>query len=371
MLVEFKVSNFKNFNNNFTFDFSKVKNYEFNTECVKNNSVNKGLIYGPNGSGKSNLGFAILDIITHLTDNYRPDELYYNYLNGNNENNYAEFYYKFKFDKNIVEYTYKKLSLNELIFEELKINNKIIIHFNKTETSEFICNLKGTETLNKNMNNGKLSVIKYVMSNSNLKENKINKGFSDFIDFVQKMFFFRSLDFSVYIGYKTGKSDILKDIIKNNKLQDLQDFLNNSGIKCNLGIMKDLFNNDTIAAVFPNNKKIEFSQIVSTGTKSLVLFYYWLQKIKENLPSFIYIDEFDAFYHHKLSQMIITELKKIDCQIILTTHNTNLLNNDLLRPDCYFILNNEKIKPIYEFKNKELRYEHNIEKMYIAGAFNE
>ena len=84
----------------------------------------------------------------------------------------------------------------------------------------------------------------------------------------------------------------------------------------------------------------------------------------------MFIDEFDAFYHHDLSKMIVETLKEIGVQFILTTHNTSILSNDLLRPDCYFLLNKKKIKSLSNSTDKELREAHNIEKMYKAGAFN-
>ncbi len=60
-----------------------------------------------------------------------------------------------------------------------------------------------------------------------------------------------------------------------------------------------------------------------------------------------------------------------DSQVILTTHNTSLMSNDLLRPDCYFLMYKDKINPLSELTDKELRLAHNIEKMYRAGAFGE
>ena len=47
----------------------------------------------------------------------------------------------------------------------------------------------------------------------------------------------------------------------------------------------------------------------------------------------------------------------------MTTHNTGVMSNDLLRPDCYFILD-KTIKPITALTGKELRKAHNLEKIY-------
>ena len=76
------------------------------------------------------------------------------------------------------------------------------------------------------------------------------------------------------------------------------------------------------------------------------------------------------FYHKELSEFIVRQLKKLDCQVILTTHNTRLLNNDLMRPDCCFILKNGLLSPLSSLTNKELREAHNIEKMYRAKVFD-
>ena len=87
--------------------------------------------------------------------------------------------------------------------------------------------------------------------------------------------------------------------------------------------------------------------------------------------SFVFIDEFDAFYHFEFSESVQKRLGKISgVQIFTTTHNTDLMSNDLLRPDCYFLLKDNKIKAISDLTEKELRQAHNLQKMYKAGAFN-
>jgi AAA15 family ATPase/GTPase len=368
MLSRFEVTNFKNFNEKFVFDLSEAKNYEFNEDCIKNGIVNKALIYGPNGCGKSNLGLAIFDIVTHLTDKTRKIDSYINYLNGYNGNSTAEFYFKFKFENDILEYKYAKKSLEELVFEEVKINNKIVISYDRQNDREISVDLEGAETLNKDLGQSKISVVKYVNSNAKIT----NNIFLQFIKFIDEILFFRSLDDRYYQGYQTGTRDIIQDIIEQKHIEDFEHFLNEAGIKCKLKTI-EITGKKTIVFDF-GKKTIDFIANASTGTVSLTLFYYWLQRLRDdsNRPSFIFIDEFDAFYHQNLAELVVKELKKNDCQIILTTHDTSIMTNDLLRPDCYFIMNNnQKINPIYKFTDKELRFAHNIEKMYRAGAFDE
>ena len=69
--------------------------------------------------------------------------------------------------------------------------------------------------------------------------------------------------------------------------------------------------------------------------------------------------------------MIVKVLRDEKCQTVFTTHNTSIMTNDLLRPDCYFIMSDQVVKPMYQFTQKELRKAHNLERMYRAGACDE
>ena len=111
-----------------------------------------------------------------------------------------------------------------------------------------------------------------------------------------------------------------------------------------------------------------FYAVSSTGTHALVLLYYWITKMSS--ASLVFVDEFDAFYHYELSLEICRRLFEKDAQIILTSHNTALMTNGLLRPDCYFIINGSKMKPIVDCTKKELRLGHNLEKLYRGNAFS-
>ncbi|MFR7749472.1 MAG: hypothetical protein ACLU1W_01220 [Collinsella sp.] len=57
-------------------------------------------------------------------------------------------------------------------------------------------------------------------------------------------------------------------------------------------------------------------------------------------------------------------------QVFITTHNTDLLTNDLMRPDVYFILKEGEIRSLEKLTPKELRLAHNLQKMFKAGAFD-
>ena len=106
MLQEFKVRNYKNFRDELDFSLQTIKNYEFNKNIVDNGIIRDSLVIGENASGKTNLGYAILDIIWHLTDKGRRDIRWSpNYFNSDTN---VYFEYTFRFDESMIVYSYEK-----------------------------------------------------------------------------------------------------------------------------------------------------------------------------------------------------------------------------------------------------------------------
>lgn len=369
MLAKFSVSNFKAFDSKYEFNLTNTNGYEFNKECTKNNIVNKALIYGHNGVGKSNLGFAIFDLVSHLTDKQCNSSLYKNFLNAKSDSKTANFEYTFVFGDSKLEYNYSKRDLETLIKEEIIINGKLFARVDREKSSIAEINALGAENLKTDLGESKVSLASYIKNNSVLEKNATNKTFSDFIDFVDGMLFFRSLNSNQYIGLEQGSTMIGSDIIEKGRVSDFEKFLNTSGIKSKLCVV-DSEDGKDLAFDF-GKKKIPFFDIASQGTRSLTLFYFWyLRLIGDSKVKFLFVDEYDAFYHHDLASSVIEKLKDISAQTIITTHNTSVMSNDLLRPDCYFLMHEDSIKSLVKCSSKELREAHNIEKMYKAGAFD-
>lgn len=368
MLKKFSVSNFKIFKSEITFDLTSSNGYTFNTECIKYGVVNSSMIYGHNACGKSNLGLAIFDIIEHLTDKFRVVSRYQNYLNASSTEETAKFSYEFLINGIIIKYEYEKTDYKTLVSERLWIDGNELISFDrKNGNSIFTAKLKGTETLNTEITDSSLSALKYIKNNSVLVKNNENNAFLAFYSFVEQMLFFRSLEDRIYIGQEMEKSTLASDIIRQNKVQEFEDFLNEANVKCKLAVV-DTINGQNIAFDF-GAKKILIDEVMSTGTSSMMLFFCWYMQVIDSKVSFVFIDEFDAFYHHDLSKLIVKKLKQTGIQFVVTTHNTSLMSNELMRPDCYYLMGNNKIKPLSCCTEKELRYVHNIEKIYKGGGF--
>ncbi len=370
MLRKFKVSNFKSFEKDFELDLTDVNGYEFNKDSIKNGAVNNAIIYGKNGVGKSNLAFAIFDIIEHLTDKQRYEQMYKNYLNAVCSSEEASFYYEFMINSKIVVYEYKKTDYKTISYERFLIDDREFAIFDRKKDHQAKINFKGAETLRTTIDNSELSILKYVKNNTELEHNEDNAVFLEFFVFIDRMLYFRSLQENMYLGLIVGGEDILENIVKRDNVADFETFLNAAGIECKLSVVKEM-NKNILSFAFNNGKQIAFHEIASTGTTALALFYFWFQTIKENAKvSFLFIDEFDAFYHHSLSELVVEKLKESGVQFILTTHNTSIMTNELLRPDCYFTMTKKHILSFANSTHKELREAHNIEKMYKAGSFD-
>ncbi len=368
MLKSFSVENFKGFKDKIVFRLGEPKNYGFNQELITNGCISKGIVMGINAGGKSNLGLAIFDIVCHLTDKEQLTRNYDCYLNLDGKKAYAEFEYTFLFYGVELVYRYRKSSPGHLVEEQLFIDGQEVIYYDFYRDDGFTA-LEGSETLNHTIiNESDISRVKYVSNNSILADTKENHVFQAFMDFVNRMLLFYSLDERGYQGFMTGAQSISEGIIESGRLQDFQQFLQENDITYRL--KEKMVNGQKEMYCCFGDNEINFFTIASTGTKSLALFYYWYIKMRD--ASFVYIDEFDAFYHFEISWNIVMRLREIvGTQIFISTHNTDLISNDLLRPDCYFIIQDGKLWSVAESTDKDLRKAHNLQKMYKAGAFDE
>jgi len=372
MLKSLTVSNFKAFKEPVTIDFSTTGNYTFNTEAVKDGIVKTAVMYGKNASGKSSLGLAIFDIVGTLTDNYINPHKYENYENRFSQNDLTSFKYIFSFANNDVVYSYTKSSFREIVSEKLTINGKILVEYNRLEDNDKITfDMEGAENVNLALSQLNFSILRFVKSNVILAKNEENDLFEKMYQFVNRMLMFWSLQNRGYTGYAPViNPSIIDKVVKDGHFADLQQFFKDAGFEDELD-HKVINGAEQLLIKYGENNDIGFYEACSSGMSSLLLVYYWLEDIADEskCPSFIFIDEFDAFYHFELSYFIIERLKSYGCQVLLTTHNTSIFTNDLLRPDCYYICSKDKIVNAHNATLKELRYGHNLEKLYRGGTF--
>lgn len=380
MLSKFEFKNYKNFREWIIINFSKAGGYKFNEECITNQLISKMIIYGRNATGKTNLGKALLDI----KDNFSPRMDYRRqngvYLNADSKSDYAEYIYTFKFENKELIYKYKKSSEIKLHDEELIINDKKIFYYNFDTKKGNFENLKDldaatinidrfTESVDVNHNEedkATLSFLRWLINNTAISKESVLLKLDNYI----RNMFMINLNLQMMPKSRLSNETFYKTLVDEKALTNFEDFLNIMGIKCKLVVKK--LPEGEYQLYFKNKKLIPFLENASSGTLVLMDLYRRFEMRKNS--SMIYLDEFDAFYHYEMSEKVIEFLKNKYplCQMILTTHNTNLMNNRLMRPDCLFILSQEgKLTSLCDATTRELREGHNLEKMYISGEFNE
>lgn len=367
MIKKFCVKNFKNFKNEITLDFSKIRDYGFNQELIRDGLINKMLIYGPNNSGKSNLGAAIMDITFHLGNNYDSDDrTYLYYLNGDCTFDYASFKYEFLFGEKLITYVYEKNTKMELISEELWEGDNLLFEYNY-RNNKYTNNIKEAQTIDiSKRSSHSSSALKFIYTNTLYWPE--DSAVKLLMEFVSGMICVRSFRNDDVPFSRMNGNDLHEFIIDNGLLGDFEKFLQNCGQCYNLTEINE--GGRKFIGVKFRNYKARFELVASTGTQSLWLFYYFLNK-KRSL-SFVYLDEFDAFYHYELATSVLRYInEKKNIQTVLTSHNTYLISNELMRPDCYFMLNNGKVNSFADRTMKTIRQAHNLEKMMLGGEFEE
>lgn len=381
MLKRFAVKNYKNFKDEIELDFSKVGSYRFSADCLYNNMIAKLLIYGRNATGKTNFVNAISDVKQLIWDIGKVGEI--PILNAETSHTTVDYSYTFVTNKEELVYRYSRQQHGRLVYEELIMNGTLVYccDFLKNEFKFPKLDLIHVEGLN---------IESYTEAIK--KWNAFNSALSNTIPFLRWAFSNAVVDFesilSVLVFDIAGIAVILAHDISNNSnkkdleifyemlkekkhLDRFEEFLNQMGVECKLKL-KQLPDGKT-ELYFDYERLVPFYPSASSGTLALTNLYRQVFADKMIL-SVLLIDEFDAFYHHELAEKLVRYIINSyrDVQVVMTTHNTNLMTNSLMRPDCLFILSRDgRLTPLNRATQRELREGHNLEKMYISGEFAE
>lgn len=358
MLKKFTVSNFKNFKDEISLDFSKIGEYSFNADCLS-----MRLIYGRNATGKTNFGRALLNIKSLLCGMQSRG-----LINADSQEDTAKFIYEFKFGSDEVIYKYSRFENRNLCDEELYINGEAVFKcdFKNSKFDFQGLSIISAETVNTNRylnkdemdNEYVLPFLRWLINNTAFSDDSVLIRLSKY---VRKMCMI-TVGNDLFYSYR----NFLENLKNQVHLQNFEDFLNLMGIECKL-VLQELPDGQ-VELYFSQSKLVPFYSTASSGTLALTSLY---QKIVSNC-SLIYIDDFAAFYHYEMAEKLISffKTKYPKCQLIMTSHNTNLMTNKIMRPDCLFILSSRgTLTALCDATERELREGHNLEKMYIRGEF--
>ena len=379
MLRKFEVSNYKTFKDKISLDFGDIGGYQFSTECIYDGYISKMLIYGRNATGKTNLGKALMDIQRLLFGLRRLREGR-SFLNADSVEETAVFSYEFIFDGQKVVYRYGRCSDTTLKWEELEINDELIFscdfsarQFNFDNLSYIKVETANTERYRLSLDEREsddgdeieLPFMRWLVNNVALEKNSV---LLKMFNYVRRMVFI-SAGNHIWPRQSKAYDTFFEKLEERKGLQEIEQFFNEMGIECQL-ILRKLPDGQR-ELYFYHERLVPFFETASSGTLALFDLYRRLVAPMRE-ASFIYLDEFDAFYHYEMAENVIRFFKKrySKCQIILTSHNTNLMTNRLMRPDCLFILSSfGTLTALCNATERELREGHNLEKMYISGEF--
>lgn len=395
MLIEFSVTNFLSFKDKNTFtmiassDNTLKDNYvEINKEKILKTTA----MYGANASGKSNL-FKILVIVSNMIKHsnfFAPNVMLPIIpfkLDKETINKPSEFEIKFLVDG--IRYLYGFKADNKNVYEEyltyypngrpVKIftrENVDNYSFNSSD-EKFLNDLKEKNTSNKffistatNWNYEKTKPafdfltekLGVVMSHEQINNYSYNMYYNDKNKTLENftLNFLEKADFNIK-GYK-----IIEEKITEDKLRIIPDFIS---------INSPMYKANTKHIV--NGNEYEFDILEeSLGTQVIFSYIPVFKDVLDNGKVLI-IDEFDKSLHPFLVKYIVEifndlEINKNGAQLIFNTHDTNLLDLELLRRDqIWFTEKNSEdgSTTIYPLDDFSVRKTENVEKGYLLGRY--
>lgn len=364
MLKKFAVKGYRGFKDWTVLDLSQIRDYRFAEDNVRAGIADNVLLIGRNASGKTSFGTALVDIKWNFAPSLPGPLVDPIYLNADRGEGLAHFEYLFQFGPDEVSYGYAKSSVNKVESEHLELNGRLVLEIRsgRVGAPQGDLSLIGAENLNWELNGGYLSAVSYVTSN--VPKSRLG-AVGMLRDFAMNM--------SV-VGFDRrtveGFSMILDGIVESHEVDHLAEFLCRFGIREPL-VEREMPDGHSVLYVRHEVRDIPFSRACSNGTKTLVRLFHRLELGEK--PKLLFLDEFDACCHFELAEELLRYFGESDsCQFVSATHNTSLLKNGIMRPDCiYNFTRTGELRQLSSLTDRELRVAHNIEKLYRNGEFDE
>ena len=364
MLTKFTVSNYRGFKEPTALDLSHPRDYSFNTEYVTNGVVTNALIIGPNASGKSNLLSALVDIRTNFFapgNSFGPIDADEGFLNANSMLQEATFEYEFLFDGARVLYRYAKAADRGIKEEVLSLNDKIVFDYSvKDGLRDSNLGLIDAQSLNWTFSDEYSSALAYVSSNAPVQKNGVLDRLRSFTSGITR---------ATHDGWNSPRvlDGYVREIIKKDKVLELEEFLNGFGINEKLMVREGADGSRSIYC--KHTRPIPLALCISSGTRTLLsLFVFYRLRSR----AMYLLDEFDAYCHFELAENLLRFFGSTpECQTICTTHNTSLTRNGVMRPDCIFKFGDDgSLRALSDRTDRELGFGSNVERLLRNGEFD-
>lgn len=408
MIIDFAVKNFRSIKELQTLSFVaaplKSKFSDLDQDNVITISDKLSLlksiaIYGANGSGKSNLVKAMISMLIFIRDSFKDDNLGKVLaepflLNDSSEKEPVFFQITFICGETKYRYGFE-LFKNELVSEWLfgTPDKKEVYYFTR-EGSDIKVNEKQfpegkaladkTSESNLFLNvakafNGKISkdIYQYFINKISINAGITDIGFRENTLTLLRDDKAKQKIISLLNEADFGIGDIkhqklTKDDLPENAPEDLLRDVAEGHVEF-IGSMRDVLddNGDVVHHTY-----FSMDQKESEGTKKLFNYSGVLIEALQKGKTLV-LDEFDARLHPLLTKRLVEmfnsqTLNKNNAQLVFVTHDTNLLDNSLLRRDqIYFTEKNKRSETeLYSLADfKGIRNDASYEKDYIKGKY--
>lgn len=411
MLIEFKAKNFTSFKNEVTFSMvSSEKLQELSNNRIEIEAdfhlLKSASIFGANASGKSNLlnalGFIIAFLQRSMLDSQEGKRNFKNLtfsLDNSSKVSPTEFEISFLLKKKIVTYNFA-LSQGDVSSESLVIDDDLIFKRKFNEIVDYSSDFfKTEEELN----------LKFSLTNSNslfltvlsVTNTKIAE---DIIEYLTKNINFLS-------GYGNN-AKFTKNAIKENKsykskvldLLKVADFnITDLDIKQHKFEIKPFGDSDTeipkeiveeardeatrllskhniydSEGMIVDSKLFDVERFESSGTRVFLSLAGPIINVLEK-GGVLVIDEADALLHPLVTKYLIelfNDIENTHSQLIITSHNSNILDQELLRRDQIWFVEKDELEishltalSEYKFNGVIVRSDERYAKNYLKGKY--
>ena len=396
MILEFSVKNFLSFKEKVTFSMIANWNKELNDNYVEiggNKVLKSAAIYGANASGKSNL-FKILTLVVLMLRSSNSVDINAKLplipfkLDKGSVNKPSEFEIKFILDE--TRYVYGFIADKDKIYDEYLYyypNGRETKIFDRTNINEYSYTQKDEKILREiEAKNAQNKFFLATATNWNFDKTKAAYNFlTNGIGTCNNLEILKNMAYKMYETNPDYLKDFAIDFLQKAdfNIEDYQisqiDVPGEFLTAIPEFITKTLPDKPKAYQVLFKHKNSDNYLSIdeeSLGTQMIFAFIPFLADSLKNKKVLI-IDELDKSLHPFLVQYIVeifndAEINKNGSQLIFNTHDTNLLDLNILRRDqIWFTEKNSETgeSDLYSLSDFSVRKQENVEKGYMLGRY--
>lgn len=396
MILEFSVKNFLSFKEKVTFSMIANSNKELNDNYVEiggNKVLKSAAIYGANASGKSNL-FKILTLVVLMLRSSNSVDINAKLplipfkLDKGSVNKPSEFEIKFILDE--TRYVYGFIADKDKIYDEYLYyypNGRETKIFDRTNINEYSYTQKDEKILREiEAKNAQNKFFLATATNWNFDKTKAAYNFlTNGIGTCNNLEILKNMAYKMYETNPDYLKDFAIDFLQKAdfNIEDYQ--ISQIDVPGEFLTALPEFITKTLPdkpkayqVLFKHKNSDNYLSIdeESLGTQMIFAFIPFLADSLKNKKVLI-IDELDKSLHPFLVQYIVeifndAEINKNGSQLIFNTHDTNLLDLNILRRDqIWFTEKNSETgeSDLYSLSDFSVRKQENVEKGYMLGRY--